>query len=93
MAAAKIRSGPVLPVCAGRGDDKQPAEVTECDQQETSRYRSIVGSLLYAAVATRPDICETVGRLCRSMRSPTTADMKKAVRCVRYLKGTSYLGI
>ena len=48
---------------------------------------------MYAAVATRPDICETVGRLCRSMKSPTTADMKKAIRCVRYLKGTSYLGI
>ena len=85
-------SAPVTLPHAG-GDDRQPTEVSECDQQETSRYRSIVGSLLYAAVATRPDICETVGRLCRSMKSPTTADMKKAIRCIRYLKGTSYLGI
>ena len=71
------------------GDEKQPADTKECDSKQTSQYRSIVGSLLYAAVATRLDIVETVSRLCRSMRTPTTADMKKAVRCLRYLKGTS----
>jgi hypothetical protein len=85
-------STPVTLPHAG-GDNNQPTEVTECDQHETSRYRSIVGSLLYAAVATRLDMCETVGRLCRSMKSPTTANMKKVVRYIRYLKGTSYLGI
>jgi hypothetical protein len=75
------------------GDEKQPEEVTSCDPKETSRYRSIVGSLLYAAVATRPDITETVTRLCRAMQSPNTTDMKKAIRCIRYLKGTADLGI
>jgi len=56
-------------------------------------YRSLIGSLLYCAVATRVDIVETVSRLCRSMANPTEADMKKAIRCLRYLKGTRQLGL
>jgi hypothetical protein len=75
------------------GDERQPEETTPCTPKEVSHYRSIVGSLLYAAVATRPDITETVSRLCRMMKAPTTTDMKKAVRCLRYLKGTSTMGI
>ncbi len=75
------------------GDEKQPKEATPCTAKETSHYRSIVGSLLYAAVATRPDITETVSRLCRAMQAPTTVDMKRTIRCLRYLKGTSTMGI
>ncbi len=75
------------------GDERQPDEVTPYTAKEISRYRSIVGSLLYAAVATRPDITETVSKLCRTMQAPTIVDMKKAVRCLRYLKGTSTMGI
>jgi hypothetical protein len=75
------------------GDEKQPEEATSCTTKETSQYRSIVGSLLYAAVATRPNITETVNRLCRALQAPTTVDMKRAIRCLRYLKGTSTMGI
>ena len=71
------------------GDEKQPEEVTDCSPKEASLYRSITGSLLYEAVATRPDINETVTRLCRTMQSPKTVDMNKAIRCLRYLKGTA----
>ncbi len=85
-------SAPINLPYAG-GDEKQPEETTPCTSKEISHYRSIVGSLLYAAVATRPDITETVSRLCRMMQAPTTTDMKKAVRCLRYLKGTSTMGI
>ncbi len=75
------------------GDEKQPEEAVPCTPKETSQYRSIVGRLLYATVATRPNITETVSRLCRAMQAPTTVDMKKVVRCLRYLKGTSSMGI
>ena len=71
-----------------RRDEKQPEDVVDCDSKSASLYRSITGSLLYAAVATRPDINETVTRLCRAMQSPKTIDMNKAIRCLRYLKGT-----
>jgi hypothetical protein len=39
-----------------RGDERQPKEVSPCGTKEISLYISSVGSLLYAAVATRPDI-------------------------------------
>ena len=76
----------------GGGDDR-PAESPPCDATETKTYRSLVGSLLYCAVATRADIVETVNRLCRVMHSPTKADLTKAKRCLLYLKGTSSLGL
>ena len=75
------------------GDEKQPEDVVDCDPKAASLYRSITGSLLYAAVATRPDINETVTRLCRAMQSPKTVDMNKAIRRLRYLKGTADLGV
>ena len=75
------------------GDEKQPVEVTDCDTKAAILYRSIIGSLLYAIVTTRPDINETVSRLCWAMQSPKTLDMNKAIRRLRYLKGTADVGI
>ena len=75
------------------GDEKQPEEVVDCDPKEASQYGSLTGSLLYTAVATRVDISETVTRLYRAMQSPKTVDMKEAIRCLRYLKGTSEMGL
>ena len=72
------------------GDDK-PSE--DSPVTDASTYRSLVGSLLYAAVATRPDIVETVSRLCKAVHAPTEADMKKAKRCLLYLKATEDIGI
>ena len=74
------------------GDDK-PLESPPCDSKQISQYRSLVGSLLYCAVATRVDIVETVSRLCRCMSAPTVADLRKAIRCLQYLKGTKDLGL
>ena len=44
------------------GDDK-PSE--DCNPADKTLYCSLVGSLLYAAVATKPNITETVSRLCK----------------------------
>jgi hypothetical protein len=88
-------SAPVgLPYAGGDagGDEKQPTEVVDCDLRQASEYRSLTGSQLYAVVVTRPDINETVTRLCRAMQSPKTIDTKKAMRCLRYLKGTTTMG-
>ena len=60
---------------------------------DPSAYRSLVGSLLYAAVATRPDIMECVSRLCRKIQSPTDGDWKRALNCLIYLVGTATMGI
>ena len=57
------------------GDDKPSEDNSPADK---TLYCILVGSLLYAAVATRPDITETVSRLCKKMNSPMHAHMKKA---------------
>ena len=50
----------------------------------------MVGSLLYAAIATHPDIAQAVGVVCSR---PTEAHLTAAKRILRYLKGTVTLGI
>jgi hypothetical protein len=56
---------------------------------DASRYQSIVGSLMYAALGTRPDIAYAVAALCRYNAAPTAIHMTAAVRVLRYLKGTA----
>jgi hypothetical protein len=56
-------------------------------------YRSVVGALLYASQATRPDINETVNRLCSFMPKPIFAHMENAKTCLMYLQRTATRGI
>eukprot|EP00873_Tetraselmis_striata_P001816 jgi/Tetstr1/422080/TSEL_012940.t1 len=49
-------------------------------------YQALVGSLLYAMVATRPDIAEAVSKLCRVMAKPEERHWQAAKRVLRYLK-------
>ena len=61
------------------------------DNKGTKLYQAIVGSLMYAALATRPDIAFTVAALCRYNSQPRTGHMTAAKRVLRYLKGTAEL--
>lgn len=51
-------------------------------------YQSIIGSLLYAAIATRPDIAQAVSVVSRFCSEPTEMHLTAAKRVLRYLKGT-----
>ena len=53
-----------------------------------SRYRSLVGGLLYAAVCTRPDLSFPVGILAQNVHAPTERHYSLAKRVVRYILGT-----
>lgn len=57
------------------------------------RYGSLVGALMYAAMSTRPDISHAASMRARCLRNPTSDDWRKAKRILRYLKGTSTLGL
>lgn len=50
-----------------------------------SRYRSIVGGVMYAAVCTRPDIAFGASVLARQMHAPTGRHLVLAKRLVGYL--------
>ena len=56
-------------------------------------YREAIGSLLYLAGVTRPDIAYAVNYLARKQQNPTENDWEEIKRIFRYLKGTKYLGI
>ena len=51
-------------------------------------YRSLVGSLMYLAVGTHPDIAFTVGHVATVFDCYRPEHWDAAVRIVRYLKGT-----
>ena len=61
-----------------------------CDRQQ---YMEIVGTLMYAAVSTRPDIAHAVFYLASNMMAPTEQHRGAADRVLRYLAGTRSLGL
>ncbi|XP_062538403.1 uncharacterized protein LOC134206694 [Armigeres subalbatus] len=56
---------------------------------DNSKYRSIVGALMYVATCARPDIAASISILGRSFEAPKESDWTAAKRVVRYLKGTA----
>lgn len=73
-----------------------PAEGTlsrSKDAGPSRDYMSLVGSLLYAAMVTRPDIAYAVQALGRHLQSSTDEHFTAAKRVLRYLKGTKDLGL
>ncbi|KAI9919345.1 hypothetical protein PsorP6_017633 [Peronosclerospora sorghi] len=68
---------------------KSPQET----KMENRPYRSLVGSLLYVATGTRPDIAFTVCQLSRHLEQPCEEQWKAAIRVLKYLKSTKSTGI
>ncbi|WJZ82104.1 hypothetical protein VitviT2T_001894 [Vitis vinifera] len=60
--------------------------------KKPSAYRSLVGSLLYLT-ATRPNLMFPTGLLSRFMSSPNNVHMGVAKRVLKYVRGTTNLGI
>lgn len=56
-------------------------------------YRSVVGSVLYFSLCTRPDVSTAVGILARHCSHPGPAHVEALRRLVGYLSRTSHLGI
>ena len=56
-------------------------------------YSALVGSLMYLAVCTRPDLSQAVGALARYSANPMTEHWDAALGVVRYLSSTSSKGI
>jgi Reverse transcriptase (RNA-dependent DNA polymerase) len=59
----------------------------------TFPFREAVGSLLYLATHTRPDISFTVGTLGRAIAAPSAQDVIAVKRLLRYLSGTRDYGL
>ena len=86
MSDAKALSTP-LSAATRLTKDGDPLDRTTCG------YAQLVGSLMYLAVCTRPDIAQAVGALARYMACPTLAHWQAAKGVLRYLAGTPSHGI
>ena len=58
-----------------------------------SRYQSIIGSLLYIMLGTRPDITQAVIKMSQFSSNPSEDHLQKALYIVCYLLGTQNLCI
>lgn len=65
-----------------------PKNDFEREQMKNIPYASVVGSLMYAQVCTRPDIAFAVGILGRYQSNLGMDHWKAAKKVLRYLKGT-----
>lgn len=65
----------------------------DIDSVPSRDYMCLVGSLLYAAMVTRPDITYAVQALGRHLQSSNEEHFAAGKRILRYLKGTKELGL
>eukprot|EP00798_Chlamydomonas_sp_ICE-L_P017391 gene17391-biopygen26340 len=62
-------------------------------QKDAGDFASLIGSLLYLANCTRPDISYAVGIMARHMRTPHFAHLKSAKHLLKYCIATQDLGL
>ena len=75
-------------------ENKRLMKIDENDEPlETKEYQALVGSLLYSAICTRPDLCAAVSILSQFMSGPGPEHWVAAKRVLRYIKGTLSLGL
>ena len=61
----------------------------ELDSLALLPYRQVIGSLMYAATTTRPDICYAVNKLARYGTNYTTSHWNAAIRVLQYCLSTA----
>ena len=60
-------------------------QATRCNKKEcTFPYKEIIGALMYAATATRPDIAFATSALAQFMQDPVQVHWEVAKRVVQY---------
>ena len=77
-----------IPVGVKLSAEKCPKTQEEEEDMSCVPYASVVGSLMYTMVCTRPDIAHAVGVLSRFMSNPRKEHWTIVKRVFRYLRGT-----
>ncbi|CAI7907239.1 unnamed protein product [Closterium sp. NIES-53] len=62
-------------------------------EEERRRFHSLVGSLMYAAVNTRPDVAFATGQLARVVQCPNEEQEAAGMRVAKYLGQTATVGL
>ncbi|XP_021729756.1 uncharacterized protein LOC110696710 [Chenopodium quinoa] len=69
-----------------------PLTAAEKPLPDPSQYRALVGSLQYLSL-THPNVSFSVNKLAQYMHCPTDFHMQSLYRLLRYLNGTSNMGL
>lgn len=88
MFCCKHVGSPFPPSASGAG--RVEGVVKRFDQ---NIYQQAIGALLYISNRTRTNISAAVSFMARKSNAPTVEDWSKVKRILRYLKGTSDLGL
>lgn len=70
-----------------------PTSEKDKEEMKNVPYASVVGSLMYAMVCTRPDIAHAVGVVSRFLSNPGKEHWNAVKWILRYLRGTSKLNL
>lgn len=82
-----------IPVPTPITDTATLQSVSNDDEEAVGPYRALIGSLLYCACATRPDILFAVCLLAKFSNDPRSKHWTAAKRVLRYPKGSLQVGI
>ena len=61
--------------------------------EEHGTYRSGVGTLLYLTKRSRPDICNSVRELSKTMDAPAPVHLKEMYKVIRFVVSTKDYGL
>lgn len=75
----------IIPLNTGYEKIEDLKQLTNVEQ-----YQSLIGSFMYVATSTRPDIAASVAILSRKLKVPSETDWTEAKRVAKYLKGTAH---
>ena len=70
-------------------NDQSPTTPEDLEDMQNVPYQRAIGSLMYAATSTRPDIAFAVAILSQFMRNPGHTHWEAVKDVIRYLKGTA----
>lgn len=72
---------------------QSPIDKHELDDMKSVPYASLVGSLMYGMVCSRPDVAHSMSIVGRYMENPGRSHWEACKWIVRYLKGTTKKGL
>jgi hypothetical protein len=74
-------------------DARPPIEFTPVDSESQQLYQSLIGSIMYIMLGTRPDLAFTISALSKFSTSAGQSHLSLAKRVLRYLRETVDMGI
>ena len=88
-----MRNGNAVSTPLNPNQKLEPCEPSAEPMPQYGNYTSLTGSLMYAAIGTRPDIAYTVNKLCSFNHNLDMVHWTAAKCILCYLRGMKELGI